>query len=93
MRILCVYYQDRVNVRNTVNEHLYSLRRYSNQECYYLNVALGIPSYVSSIHFDLVVYHYTFFALKWDFKKFEKLKKRYSRLKYVRGYSLSELRH
>jgi hypothetical protein len=52
-------------------------------------VALGIPSYVSRIHFDLVVYHYTFFALKWDFNKFEKLEKRYSRLKYVRGYKIA----
>ena len=60
MKILVIYYSWNKSARNTYNEHLYSFKRYSDEECYYLNAAYGIPNYIARIDFDLVVYHYLF---------------------------------
>lgn len=89
MKILCIYNLREKNARNTIDEHLYSFRRYSDEDVYYLNVAFGIPWYIEKIYFDVVIYHYTFFALKWDPKQFERLRKKCGRLKYISGYKIA----
>lgn len=62
MSILVIYYMLNKDDRNTINEHLYSFKKYSSHECYYLNTAYGIPAWVTRIEFNLVVFHYTFLA-------------------------------
>lgn len=90
MKILVIYFQRyEKTIRNTINEHLYSFKRYSEEECYYLNAALGIPWYISKINFDLTIYHYTIFAKKWNLREFNKLLKRWHRLKNISGYKVA----
>jgi hypothetical protein len=60
MKILIVYHLLAKGDRNTMDEYLYSFKRYSREECYFLNVAYGIPAYITKINFDLVIYNYTF---------------------------------
>jgi len=67
MKILVVYdllYRDD---RNTINEFLYSFKKYSDEECYYLNAAYGIPRYITKINFDLIVFQNTFFSFRWHY--------------------------
>ncbi len=90
MRILVLYYMEVRNDRNTIDEHLYSFMRYSGEECYHLNTFFGIPFYLNSIGFDLVVYHYTFTALKWGgIQYFENCLRRFRRLKNLSGYKIA----
>lgn len=62
MKILVIYYLLNKDDRNTINEHLYSFKRYSNEQCFYLDTAYGIPKFITKINFDLIVFHYTFLA-------------------------------
>lgn len=62
MKILVVYQLLHKDYRNTFNEHLYSFKKYSKEQCYYLNAAYGIPRYITRINFDLIVFHFTFLA-------------------------------
>ena len=62
MKILVIYYLLNKDDRNTINEHLYSFKRYSDEQCFYLNAAYGIPGFITKINFDLIVFHYTFLA-------------------------------
>lgn len=53
------------------NGHLYSLRRYSDHECFYFNAAhRTVPRSITSLKPDLVVFHYTFLVYRhlpeWD---------------------------
>jgi hypothetical protein len=89
MRILCIYFQSTRRLRNTVREHLSSFQNYSGADCYYLNVAHGIPRYINRINFDLIIFHYTFLALKWDIKEFKNFQNKCSRLKYISGYKIA----
>lgn len=68
MRVLVIYYKGSFVERLTVDEHLYSFRRYADPDCsiYYLNTLFGVPSWITRLHFDLVIYHYTFVGMKWD---------------------------
>ena len=67
MRILCVYYQTQPLLRETTNAHLRSFERYAvGCEVFYFNVALGAPPRLLDLPWDVVVYHYTFLAVKWD---------------------------
>jgi len=60
MKVLVVYHLWSKNDRGTINEHLYSFEKYSNEKCYYLNTAYGVPDYIARIGFDLVIFHYSF---------------------------------
>lgn len=61
MRILVVYHLRDLQPRATLIDHIYSFRRYSEHEVDYLNVGNGeIPSYVSEMNWDLVIFHYAF---------------------------------
>ena len=87
MRVLILYYQQyERGIRNTVQEHLYSFRRYSEEQCYYLNVAGGIPAYLARIPFDLVLYHYTMCACRFQPGFFDTIETRWQRLQTLSGY-------
>jgi hypothetical protein len=56
-------------LRNRVDEHLYSFRRYAGADCYYLKLDIGkdtfysrepIPAYLLAIDFDIILFHYGF---------------------------------
>lgn len=90
MKILVVYYLVRRTDRNTIDEHLYSFARYSGQECWYLNAFFGVPSFITRIPFDLIVYHYTFTGLKWNgAEHFEADLRRLAALKGLPGYKVA----
>ena len=67
MNILIIYYSAQRNDRKTIDDHLYSFRRYDKKNKYtYFNVIWGIPRYVSTIPFDAIFFHYTFLSLRWS---------------------------
>lgn len=68
MNILIVYWNTITQLRATIDQHLYSFKRYSeNANCFYVNIALGnLPSYLWKINFDLVIFHTTFLAQRWS---------------------------
>ena len=51
-------------IRKTISEHLFSFKTYlPEDEMVYVNVGpAGIPSYLSKIEFDIVIFHYTILA-------------------------------
>ncbi|MBL4844268.1 MAG: hypothetical protein JKY65_01970 [Planctomycetes bacterium] len=66
MNILVVYHNTVSPLRSTIEEHLYSLGRYSGQRVHYLNVALhGLPDFVRKHSWDLIVFHTTFLSIRW----------------------------
>ncbi|MGK5090842.1 hypothetical protein WDW89_02360 [Deltaproteobacteria bacterium TL4] len=89
MKILIIYYIREKNIRNTIDEHLFSFARYSGEDCYYVNASLSLPPFVEKIHFDLVIYHYTFLAMKWNSDEFLQIQKECRRLKKVHGYKVA----
>lgn len=86
MKILIIYYLHPQKSRNTIREHIYSFK-YSEEQCYYLNAFYRIPEYIISINFDLIIYHYTFLALKWD--KVDWLLNKYEIFTKLKGYKIA----
>ena len=92
MKILIVYFQENnKNIRNTISEHLFSFARYSEEDCYYLNVATGVPAYINRVDFDIVIYHYTLCACRFFRSKFEKQLVKWQKLKTIAGYKVAVL--
>lgn len=91
MKILVIYYLLLKNDRNTVSEHLCSFKRYSNEECYYLNTAYGIPSYIIKINFDAIIYHNTFWDPNVILNEPGQLKtfRKYRLFKELKGYKVA----
>lgn len=90
MKILVVSYLPLLSDRKTIDEHLYSFKRYSDAKCFYLNVFLGVPGYLNKIKFDLVIYHYTYLSLKWGGDEFfNNILKECEVLKSVSGYKVA----
>src|SRR3954465_15477359 len=54
-------------LRSTVEDHLYSLRRYSQARVLYANVALGpVPRWMRRIRYDAIVFHTSLLSsLRW----------------------------
>ncbi len=90
LRILCVYHREEVHGRPTVDQHLYSLRRYADGcATYYLNARVGVPRWVSRLSFDVVVFHYLLLAMKWSRPGWERLLRRCAPLRDVPGYRVA----
>jgi len=91
MKILVIYDWVFKSSRNSISEYLRSFKRYSGEECYYLNVAYGIPGYISRINFDLIIYHCTFFDPNIRFNESGRLKilQKYKLLKELKGYKVA----
>ncbi|MBM4447570.1 MAG: hypothetical protein FJ023_09575, partial [Chloroflexi bacterium] len=90
MKVLVIYDLLTKSGKSTINEHLYSFKRYSDAQCYYLNVAYGMPRYIAKINFDLIVYHFTFFDSNVRFWKSARYKT-FLRdgLKTLKGYKVA----
>ncbi|MFN5513845.1 MAG: hypothetical protein ACK5CA_03615 [Cyanobacteriota bacterium] len=70
-KILIIYFYNQ-NPRITILDHLYSFDRYSDAYCYYINLAYqSIPSYLSFIKFDLIIFHTIYLSLRWNKKLFK----------------------
>jgi hypothetical protein len=80
--ILIVYAYKNYPPRTTHMDNLYSFRRYSSHKCYYLNMwCRNVPWYITKINFDLILFHYTFFDLRYSHRRFSKLIDQFSRLR------------
>ncbi|MCA1616708.1 MAG: hypothetical protein LC800_21975 [Acidobacteria bacterium] len=76
------YYKNEYPPRATLSDHLYSFRRYTDHNCFYLNVAVrGVPSYLSGIDFDLVVFHTVLLSARWDRREFARVMREIAPLK------------
>ena len=91
MKILVLYFKlGSHKDRNTIDEHLYSFRRYvKGVEFHYFNAANGIPWYLTFPKYDGVILHYTFLAARWSQQFFEGWKKTITRLKKINGYKVA----
>jgi hypothetical protein len=65
-RVLIVHYRPLGSERLATHDHnLYSLSRYSNHACFYLNVARPkAPAYLASLDPDLVLFHHTLLSMR-----------------------------
>jgi hypothetical protein len=67
--------------RATLLDALYSFRRYSNENIYYLNLRLKkIPWFIGKTKFDLIVFHTLFFSGRYDSEAFRRLMRKASPL-------------
>ena len=91
MRVLVIYFKlGSTKDRNTIDEHLYSFRRYVRSvQFHYFNAANGIPRYLTCVHYDGVILHYTFLAARWSKGFYEKWKPHIRRLKDLKGYKVA----
>ena len=71
MNILIVYWHNGSPLRSTIDQHLYSFKRYAEKaNCFYINIYHGqVPPYLLSIKFDFIVFHTTFLAERWAGKE------------------------
>lgn len=80
--ILIVYAYRNYPPRTTHMDNLYSFRRYSSYKCYYLNMwCRNVPWYITRINFNLILFHYTFFDLRYSASRFGKLIDQFSWLR------------
>jgi hypothetical protein len=87
MKILVLYHLSSLKIRNTLKDHLFSFRKFSNEHCFYLNTAYGVPKYIVDFHFDIIIYHYTITAQKTlGEKKFRNYLASLSLLKKIKGF-------
>ncbi len=90
MKILVLFWQSTFNDRQTIDDHLYSFKRYSNANCFYINTYLSIPFFLKNIDFDLVVYHYTFLGHKYAGEAhFKFFLEKAAVLKDLKGYKVA----
>jgi hypothetical protein len=64
--ILVVYWYNAPSMRVTTYDHLHCFDRHLDHRIFYVNVEHGVlPSYVTEIQFDIVVFHDLFFCGRW----------------------------
>lgn len=69
MNILLIYYSWEKKNRSTIDESIRAFENYSDHKLFYLNYAFGVPSFLKNRKFDLIIYHYSIFALKMQEKR------------------------
>ncbi|MBM2816096.1 MAG: hypothetical protein HW421_2858 [Ignavibacteria bacterium] len=70
MKILFIYYAKPEKERNTVFEYIYSFKKATNEQIFYLNAYFSIPKFIKKISYDSIIYHYTFIGQKWEGKEY-----------------------
>ncbi len=66
-KILVVYCQRFAADRNTIAEHLYAFKHYAvDAQVWHYNAAGALPVPISRMEFDLIVFHYTCLAERWN---------------------------
>lgn len=90
-RILVIYFKvGRARDRKTIDEHLFSFRRYVDDVAFhYFNAANGIPWYLTLADYDGVILHYTFLAARWSSEFFGRWIRTITRLKDIKGYKVA----
>src|SRR4051812_19401309 len=85
--ILVVYGLMQYPLRSTVEDHLYSFRRYSKARVFYANALVGpVPGWMRRIPFDAIVFHTSFLSsLRWGPRVDETLRARALELDGVSG--------
>lgn len=85
--ILVVYGLMQHPLRSTVEDHLYSFRRYSRARVFYANALVGpVPHWMRRIRFDAIVFHTSFLSsLRWGVQVDETLRARALELDGVSG--------
>jgi glycosyltransferase involved in cell wall biosynthesis len=85
--ILVVYGLMQHPLRSTVEDHLYSFRRYSRARVFYANALVGpVPGWMRRIRFDAIVFHTSFLSsLRWGPQVDETLRARALELADVPG--------
>ena len=87
---LVVYAALERRLRESVADHLYSLRRYSNRPTIYLNLAVRRPPrWLRWVPLDLVVYHTTFLSKRGTPAYWERLLGRARPLKRLDGVKVA----
>ncbi len=72
--LLIVYCYSQFPPRVTIIDHLYSFRRYSNWNCFYIDAASQtVPSSLWGVTFDAIVFHTTFLSTRWSPEMFARL--------------------
>jgi len=91
VKVLVIYFRwKKSGDRNTINEHLYSFKRYvKNVQFHYFNAANGIPWYLTIVKYDGVILHYTFLATRWSRDFYRKWRKTIQNLKRISGYKIA----
>jgi hypothetical protein len=71
---LIVYCYSQFPPRVTIIDHLYSFRRYSDWNCFYVDAASqAIPSSLWGVGFDAIIFHTTFLSTRWSPEMFARL--------------------
>ena len=90
--ILVIYYYagPEYPPRNSSLDHLYALERYAEARCFYVNIAVRrVPRYIWRIPFDLIVFHTSFLASRWNPLKFRRLIRKISVVKDLPGVKIA----
>ena len=68
MKILVVFYTtySETYFRKTFQDHLLSIKKYSKEDVFYHNSYLESNFYLKKKSFDLIIFHYSFMAQKWN---------------------------
>lgn len=62
MKILLVYNKPLFNYAATLNEHIESFAKYTNNSVIKINTELGFPKNLRQIKFDVIILHYSLFG-------------------------------
>lgn len=82
LNILILYTSNQYPMRATLWDQLYSFRRYSDHNCFYLNLSIRrVPWYLKKIKFDLIVFGTLFLATRIVAEWFEPLRRKAQALK------------
>lgn len=89
-KILIVYAHDLgFPPKITNHDMLYCFKRYSNNLCYYVNVAFGVPKYLENMEFDLIIFHDLFLSKRSLPGRFKGIYKKSKILKQFKGYRVA----
>ncbi len=90
MKVLVVYQLNSKTDRNTINEHLFSFRKYGESASFhYFNVYNRIPAFLKYIHYDAVILHYTYLAGERYFEDAGPWIEKTKGLEKIKGYKVA----
>ena len=65
MKILVLHQSPLKDVRKTMADHLYSFQRYGQPHQFvYVNIFLGLPSYLKYARYDAIILHYSILGMR-----------------------------
>jgi hypothetical protein len=80
--VLVLYHANQSPLRTTIADHLFALAKYRAGETIFLNVAVrSVPPWTEQLGIDVVVFHTTLLAQRWNPRAFLKVRRRLDRLR------------